>query len=158
MACAIIAFRPWKTDIGVRACTRGRLRWSLTSSGIISFSDGPKPDPPQRGDPTWRPNVATQLDLFSQHRHGIILIDTGKSWRHLETLAWVYGSVAFLGSGMGAHDACLAHDGLISGTITLRRLATKDWRGHLFISHPHFIVIQAEALFYRLLHLYLVGG
>lgn len=122
---------------------RGRLtlaclHTSLTTVAHIILhhscpNDGPKPDPPLR---------ATQLVLISQHRYWFILIDTGKSWRHLETLAWVYESVAFLGSGMGARYASLAHDGLISA-LSLYGYWLLKTGGASFISQPHLIVIQA---------------
>lgn len=57
---------------------------------------------------------------------------------------------------MGAHDACLAHDGLISGTITLRRLATKDWWG-IFHFSSSFYCHTSGSIVYRLLHLYLLA-
>lgn len=113
---------------------------SLTAlAHIILHHPSPK-DGPQPG---LRHYCATQLVLFSQHRHWFILIDTGQSRRHIETLAWVYESVAFLGVWHGLslapHHAYLAHDGLTSALSLYGYWILKTWGAYY-----HFMLILSS--------------
>lgn len=58
------------------------------------------------------------------------------------TLACIYRMVAFWGSGLGLHHACLAHDGLITG---IHHLSAMEWFKRL--SHI-LVIIGIERFFF----------